>query len=558
MSERHATPATDDERVVAQLLARHMVDAADLARAQDLAGRGSERLSAVLVRLGLVADRDIAAVQAEILGLTLATAADYPDAPVLPDRLGERFLRHAGVLPLRLEAGRLLLAMVDPLDAFSRRAVEVASGLPTDPRIAVMAELEEALSRLYAEAPDGRGSATAEHLDDDIARLRDLASEAPVIRLANAILDRAAAAGASDVHIEPMANRLSLRFRLDGELREQDPPPRGLHAALVSRLKLMAGLDIAERRLPQDGRIRRAHAGREMDLRVATTPSLHGEAMVIRLLNREEVPLDLARIGLSAPPLAALRALLARPNGMILVTGPTGSGKTTTLYAALASLNRPGRKLVSIEDPIEYRLDGVTQIQVQPSIGLDFARVLRSVLRHDPDIALIGEVRDRETAEIAMQAALTGHLVLSTLHTNGAAATIGRLLEMGVADHLMAATLRGVLAQRLVRRLCLACRVPAPETAWPAGYTPSDDATPHAPSGCAACFGTGYRGRIMLAEALPVSPTIRRLILAHAEAGAIAAAGVAEGWPRMLVDGLDKVGRGETSLAEVLQATSDD
>lgn len=533
------------DALLAHLLARGLVAPDAVARARAAAAQGAEAAHVVLARLGLVSEADLAAAMALVLDLGAAAPTDFPAEPLLPDRLGVRFLRQVAVLPLRVMPDRLVLAMADPLDFYARRAVAVATGLLVEVRVALRGELEAALDRLHAEVPAAAQPDMA-GLDDDISRLRDLASEAPVIRLANAVIDRAAAAGASDIHMTPLAGRLSIRFRIDGELRETEAPPRGLHAALLSRLKLMAGLDIAERRLPQDGRIRVVHAGRELDLRVATTPSLHGESMVIRLLNREAAALDLGRLGLPAAPLAALRRLIAQPNGIVLVTGPTGSGKTTTLYAALAALNRPERKLMSVEDPVEYHLDGMIQTQVQPAIGLDFARALRAILRHDPDIVLVGEIRDRETAEIALRAALTGHLVLSTLHTNSAAATMPRLLEMGVADHLMAATLRGVVAQRLVRTLCAACRVPA-----------GSGATAHRPVGCTACHGTGFRGRAALIEVLAVTAPIRTLLMRHADAAAIEAQAVADGMRTLHDDGLDRVAAGLTTHEEVMKVADD-
>jgi general secretion pathway protein E len=534
-----STDADDDavERVLAHLVQAGALAPESLVRARAVARHGAEPIVLVLPRLGLVSDRELAAAFAAVLGVPTAAADAFPDEPVLPDRLHARFLRHVAALPLAVHGGTLLLAMADPLDEATRHAVAVATGLAVAPRCSARGEIEAAIDRLYANPATAQaGGADAAGVDDDIARLRDMASEAPIIRLANALIDRAAATGASDIHITPLAGKLSIRLRIDGALRETEAPPRGQHAALLSRLKLMAGLDIAERRLPQDGRIRVVHAGRELDLRVATTPSLHGESMVIRLLNREAAALDLDRLGLPAEPLARLRRLLAAPNGLVLVTGPTGSGKTTTLYAALASLNRTDAKLMSVEDPVEYHLEGMVQTQAQPGIGLDFARALRAILRHDPNIVLVGEIRDRETAEIAMRAALTGHLVLSTLHTNSAAASIPRLLDMGVADHLIAATLQGVVAQRLVRTLCTACRG----------------------AGCTTCHGTGLRGRAALIEVMPTSPAIRALVMARADAQCIHAQAIAEGMRPLADDGADRVAAGLTTAAEVARETRDD
>src|SRR5439155_16265504 len=301
-----------------------------------------------------------------------------------------------------------------------------------------------------------------EPAEEDVERLKDLASEAPVIRLVNQLIARAVETRASDVHLEPFSDRLRVRYRYDGVLHEVEAPPAGLHAAVVSRIKIMARLDIAERRLPQDGRIRLTVRGHEIDFRVSTVPSLHGESVVLRVLDRSAVDLDYAKLGLPDDIIQGLQDALNLPNGMVLVTGPTGSGKTTTLYTGLLQLNSVARNIITVEDPIEYQLAGINQIQVKPQIGLDFVNLLRSILRQDPNVIMIGEIRDLATAEIAVQAALTGHLVLSTLHTNSAAATVTRLRDMGVEDYLIAATLKGVLAQRLVRRLCPSCKMPEP------------------------------------------------------------------------------------------------
>jgi general secretion pathway protein E len=523
------------EALLQRLQQAGLVAADGIARARAAAQHGAEPTHLVLARLGLVSDADLADALAAQLGLPLVGSEAFPAEPVLPDRLGARFLRQAAVLPLAATDTRVALAMADPLDAYASRAVEVATARAVDVHVARRGELQAALDRLHADALPAAANDAEPALDDDVSRLRDLASEAPVIRLANALLERAAGVGASDIHITPLAGRLSIRLRVDGALAETEAPPRALHAALLSRLKLMAGLDIAERRLPQDGRIRMVHAGRELDLRVATTPSLHGESMVIRLLNREAAALDLDQLGWPADAASRLRRLLSATSGIVLVTGPTGSGKTTTLYAALAGLNRPDRKLMSVEDPIEYHLDGMVQTQAQPAIGLDFARALRAILRHDPNVVLVGEIRDRETAEIAMRAALTGHLVLSTLHTNSAAACIPRLLDMGVADHLIAATLRGVVAQRLVRTLCRACRG----------------------AGCTSCQGRGFQGRAALVEVLAVTDAIRGLVMRGADARAIHAQAVADGMRPLAEDGAARIAAGLTTAAEVAKEIDD-
>jgi general secretion pathway protein E len=388
-----------------------------------------------------------------------------------------------------------------------------------------------------------------------------MASETPVIRLVNQILSRALERRASDVHIESFENQLKIRYRIDGILYEVDPPPRQLRAAIISRLKILAQLNIAERRLPQDGRIKVKIGGKDVDLRVATIPTLYGESVVIRLLERSQIFTDLESLGYPGPMLQAFTEMISKPHGMILVTGPTGSGKTTTLYAALQKINDPGKKIITIEDPVEYQLGGVNQIPVKPQIGLTFANGLRSIVRQDPDVIMVGEIRDFETAEIAIQAALTGHLVLSTLHTNDAAGAVSRLLEMGVQDYLLASSLLGVLAQRLVRRLCSSCRKEAPFkglkvegfdgegepplTLWEAG-------------GCDSCSGTGYLGRIGIFELLPATPEICRLILQRADAASIRNLAMTQGMRLLREDGWQKVRNGVTTLSEVLRVTREE
>ncbi|MGH6891715.1 MAG: GspE/PulE family protein, partial [Dongiaceae bacterium] len=430
------------------------------------------------------------------------------------------------------------------------------------------AELEAAIDRLFgrdqaavAQLVDGAAGAEDESLDAD--RLKDLASEAPVIRLVNHLISRAIEQRASDIHVEPFEDRLRVRYRIDGILREVEAPPVRLRAAIVSRLKIMARLNIAERRLPQDGRIKIAVRGIPVDLRVATVPTMHGESVVMRLLNRDAVHLDFAALGIEGRNLEVFLTILKQPHGIVLVTGPTGSGKTTTLYASLVQLNTPERKILSVEDPIEYQLEGINQIQVKPGIGLDFAGVLRSLLRHDPDIMMVGEIRDLETAEIAVQAALTGHLVLSTLHTNSAAASITRLLDMGVREFLLTSTVNGAAAQRLVRTLCRHCRQPfrpLPELIEQLGlarYGASPDVTLYRPAGCVECGGSGYHGRTSIFEVLTVDDEIRRLILRHAETNEMQRAAVGQGMRTMYDDGMTKALAGETTVEEVLKVTRD-
>ena len=428
------------------LIARRLLDAGGLERAQRVRQASDEHLHVLLAKLGLVSEREIAMGLAELLELPLASEADYPELLPHGDRLSANFLREARVLPLADTAEGLVVAMADPLDSYAIGAMQLFAGKPVQVRVGVPADIEAALDRFFGSSAGGDvvqplGDLTDLGAEDDIQRLRDLASEAPVIRIVNRLIAKAAELRASDIHLEPSEQGLRARYRIDGVLRDMEPPPAQLRAATISRLKIMARLNIAERRLPQDGRIRLGVRGKDIDLRVATLPTMHGEAVVLRVLDRSSVALDFVSLGFEPDALRAYREALTRPNGIILVTGPTGSGKTTTLYASLIELNTPDRKLLSVEDPIEYQLDGVNQVQIKPQIGLSFAHVLRSMLRHDPDVIMIGEIRDLETAQIAIQAALTGHLVLSTLHTNNAASTLTRLLDMGVEDYLLPSTL---------------------------------------------------------------------------------------------------------------------
>ncbi len=545
------------------------LDRSGLDRALRLCESSGERLHSLLPKLGLVSERDLAGALASRLGLRLVGSGDFPEVPLLEEKLSPRFLRESHVLPLAEREGVLSLAMSDPLDGYAVDALRLISGRELELCVAEPSELEAAIERLYGPGGTGGrlveevGEAGEEALDLDVERLKDLASEAPVIRLVNQLIGRAVEARASDIHIEAFENRLRVRYRVDGVLMEVDPPPNRFRAAIVSRVKIMARLNIAERRLPQDGRIKLAIRGVPIDLRVSTIPTMHGEGVVLRVLDRQEVKLDFASLGMSGPSLDRYLEVLERPHGVLLVTGPTGSGKTTTLYASLLRLNSEDKKLLTVEDPIEYQLEGVNQIQVQPGIGLSFAHVLRSILRQDPDIIMIGEIRDVETAEIAVQAALTGHLVLSTLHTNDAAGTITRLLDMGVEDYLLTSTLNGVAAQRLVRTLCTACRRQEralPELVAQLGlerFSEGGEVALWHAVGCEACNGTGYRGRTGLVETLVVDDELRRLVLRRAEAKELQRAALAGGMLSMYEDGMMKALAGETTVEEVLRVTRD-
>ena len=552
--------AEPESKLLDVLCQRGEVDARGVERAARVAQEDGQRVDKVLIQLGLVSERGLAEAFSAFTGLPIAKSDAYKlAAPLFPDRLTARFLRAARAIPIGADGARLTLAMVDPLDRYTPNAIAAATGLSVTVVVAVPIDLDAAMERLYptdtdaADRPKGDSSAG----EADAERLKDLASEAPVIRMVNTIISRAVETGASDIHIEPFEDRLRIRYRHDGVLEEVDNPSRAFVAAITSRIKIMARLDIAERRLPQDGRIRLAVRGQDVDFRVSTIPSLHGETVVMRVLDRTAVTFDYAKLGLPPAVISRMNATFELPNGIILVTGPTGSGKTTTLYSGLLSLNAVKRKIVTIEDPIEYELPGVNQVQVQPGIGLTFATLLRHIVRQDPNVIMVGEIRDMETASIAAQAALTGHLVLSTLHTNSAAATITRLRDMGLEDYLLTAVLRGVLAQRLVRRLCTACR--RAEPAIPAvvarfGLAPqAGSAHPtlwHA-VGCEHCRQTGYRGRLAVAEFLLPDATIEQLIYNRADHMEIERAAVAGGMVTMFRAGLNAALAGETTIEEV-------
>ncbi|MCX6598624.1 MAG: ATPase, T2SS/T4P/T4SS family, partial [Acidobacteria bacterium] len=446
-------------RLGERLIAKGLLTAEDLGRGLELQReRPGDKIGRILVDLGFVAQRDVLVALSEQLSLPLVSLTDA--APEV-DGLTERYLGTAKAIPYALDEDTLTLtlAMADPMDFETIAAVRLATGFRVTPVIAAEGEIAEALARQFGERRLDPAQLTDAEASEDLEHLRDMASEAPVIRLVNAMVARAVEKRASDIHLEPFEKEFRVRFRVDGVLQEQEPPPRELKAAVISRVKLMAKMNIAERRLPQDGRIKTKTLGREVDLRVSTLPTLYGESVVMRLLDRSATGLyDLRSLGFDDRMLDRMTYFTSLSHGIFLVTGPTGSGKSTTLYSALKRINQTDKKIITIEDPVEYQMDGINQIHVNGQIGLTFASGLRHIVRQDPDVIMVGEIRDRETADVAIRAALTGHFVYSTLHTNDAPSSIARLTDMGVENYLIVSSLTAVLAQRLVRVICTQCR----------------------------------------------------------------------------------------------------
>lgn len=508
---------------------------------------------------------DFADKIAEFFQLPRVSLPDLLAAPALVKQFSPRFLREMMVFPYRSADGTVMLAIADPSDSAAARAAVIVLGEEVTVSIASFEDIETVLNqRLIDEeiAPSKGGDATGAR-EDDIESLRDLASGAPVVRAVNDLLEKAVELRASDIHIEPFRTGLVVRMRVDGLLRNIPVVASVLPQAIISRVKILAGLNIAERRLPQDGAARAQIGRSEIDLRVAIMPTQHGESAVIRLLPKETGLLAIEKLGFSLPDEAKLRELLMLPHGMIVVTGPTGSGKTTTLATMLSVLNEPTRKILTIEDPVEYELQGINQSQAKPAIGLTFATALRSFVRQDPDVIMVGEIRDSETAQIAIHAALTGHLVLTTLHTETAAAAVPRLLDLGVEGFLLKSTLRAVIAQRLVRQLCDRCKTQRK-------LSPVDFATDprygavglkvgeaiFEPGKCERCGGTGYRGRVGVFEVLQVTQDVRHLINVQTDSISIDRAAMQAGMTTMVEDGVAKCRAGVTSPAEILRVTT--
>lgn len=550
-----ATPEAATDPLCAYLIAQHLLRPSDLDRATLLAQQSRTRLPAVLTRLGLIPERQLADSFAAALGVTLAVEPLEPLAE-MPPTLNPRFLRLHHCVPLRLDDSGLVAATSDPGNELLRSGLGFALGCHVELQAAPESSIARALAQMERDTDQtlpGSAADNALSLRADKDRLQDAGSDAPVVRLVQRLITEAVYQGASDIHVEALPRAVVVRFRIDGDLRVAEEVADTYAAPLVSRIKVMAGLDIAEKRLPQDGRIRTAVDGETLDIRVSTTPTVHGEGVVMRLLGRSSVTLDLDLLGLSKTALQDLKSVLGQPHGIILITGPTGSGKTTTLYAALERLKSPTSKILTVEDPVEYVIPGVNQVQVKPDIGLTYASALRAFLRQDPDILLVGEIRDKETADIAIRAALTGHLVLSTLHTNTALGAFTRLIDMGVEPFLLASTVRLTAAQRLVRKLCAHCKTARATTAAEAtqfaAHGVNAPSEMYEPLGCAACTMSGYKGRIPVIETVPVTPALAEAVRVDASESALIRAIAA---PDTLTrHALELAAAGTTSLDEV-------
>jgi general secretion pathway protein E len=543
-------------RLGERLIQKGLLDAEDLERALELQKERGDKIGKILVDLGFVAPRDVLLTLSEQLGLPLLTADDFPPDAIDLERITAKYMRQFRFVPVSVEDSTVTLAMGDPLDFETLATVRRFTGLDVRTALAAERDVLEALDRYYGEEQKREEALAGAEGEDsaDIEHLRDMASEAPVIRLVNTMISQALDRRASDIHIEPFEKDFRIRYRIDGVLHEQDPPPRELKAAVTSRIKLMARLNIAERRLPQDGRIKIKVMGHEVDLRVSTLPTLYGESVVMRLLDRSAGDFyDLGRLGFDEHMLGRMEFYTQLPHGIFLVTGPTGSGKSTTLYSALKRINGPDKKIITIEDPVEYQMDGINQIHVNPQIGLTFAAGLRHIVRQDPDVIMVGEIRDRETADIAIRAALTGHFVYSTLHTNDAPSAITRLTDMGVENYLITSSVVAVLAQRLVRCICEQCRAKDEMIDGPDGRRIQS----WRGTGCETCMGTGYRGRVAIFELMELYEDLRKLIMRDADAGELTVAARKHGMQSLREDGWEKVERGVTTVDEVIRVTQE-
>ena len=566
LGEPETARGTGGDRIAEILIAEGKITRAQIDEARGMRRRDGLKLGQVLLSAGYVDATDLAKATAKKLRLEFVELTEKDvdrNAALLVDR---KVLRKHGVLPLRIEEGRLVVAMSDPTNFYAIEDLTMISGYPITPVVAVESEIQRIFNTVYALGEDvsrlleeASGPSGDDHGEVELGGDVD-ADNAPIVRLVGSILQRAVGEGASDVHVEPRAGELTVRLRVDGVLREVMSVPPKLQSGVIARLKILADLDIAERRLPQDGRFSVKLGSQKIDLRVAVLPTVFGEKVVLRLLDTANVQVDLGRLGFAPEALRRYARIFRRPYGTLLVTGPTGSGKSTTLYATLEELNSPEKNIITVEDPVEYRMPGINQVHVNPKVGLTFASGLRSILRADPDVVMIGEIRDQETAKISVEAALTGHLVLATLHTNNAPAAVTRLTDMGVEPFLTASAVDCVIAQRLARRLCKRCKRPTEVSRevlsglrFPFESFPLEGACFYEAVGCDRCSGTGYRGRIGIYELMVLTDELRELVLRRVSTDEISRAAEESGMARLREDGLVKAAQGVTTIEEILR-----
>ncbi len=567
-------------RLGEMLIKESLITADQLRQAVDHQKKQGGRLGTALIKLGFVKDDDITSVLSRQYGVPSINLKYYDVDPTVIKLIPQDTAIRYQIVPLSRVGSTLTIAMTDPTNVFAMDDIKFMTGFNVEPVVASESAINEAISKFYGDVQNTEELSkvmkdlTGEESDDlelaaeeqemNLAELERAAEEAPIIKLVNLVLTNAVKHGASDIHIEPYEKELRVRFRVDGILQEVMGPPLKLRDAITSRVKIMAKLDISEKRLPQDGRImikyRKDGRIKELDFRVSTVPTLHGEKIVMRLLDKENLRLDMTKLGFEQESLTKFERAILRPYGMVLVTGPTGSGKTNTLYSSIARLNTPETNIMTAEDPVEFQLSGINQVQMKEQIGLNFAAALRAFLRQDPNIILVGEIRDFETAEIGVKAALTGHLVLSTLHTNDAPSTISRLMNMGIEPFLVATSVNLICAQRLVRRICSDCKEPLeiPQQALlDAGYTPDEagKTTIYHGRGCAKCNKGGYKGRVGLYEVMEINDELRELVLVGASAIELKKKALEQGMITLRRSGLTKVALGQTTLEEVLRET---
>jgi len=563
----------NSEKQLGQILViQGKLDADDLELALREHHKTGERLGTILVKMGLVSEEDVLRALAEQLQLPFVRLSEVQIPKEVIEKIPAKIVSHYNLVPLEQSNGTLRVAVSDPLDVHTLDDLRLILKTEVEPVVALPKDINEAIKRYYGIGADTveeliqeQGTETTIEVDRTIEDIDEMAEDASIVRFVNQIIAEAIADRATDIHVEPFEQELRIRYRIDGMLYEAAIPPsiKRFQSAIISRIKIMADMNIAERRLPQDGKIKVRVQDKDYDLRVSTLPTPYGESISIRILSRDSDLISLDRLGLDEYHLKILRRMIQKPHGIIFVTGPTGSGKSTTLYAALTEINTVDKKILTVEDPIEYRIPGVTQVQVNPQIDLTFARVLRTMLRQDPDVIMVGETRDPETAQAAIRAALTGHLVFSTLHTNDAAGAVSRLLDMGIEPFLVASSVEGLIAQRLVRLLCPECKVP---------YTPSPeviarlrvnkldttDAQFMRPAGCEKCRYTGFRGRTAIYEIIKITEDLKQMIVARRPSNEIKQQAIANGMRTIREDGWIKVRQGLTTIDEVLRVTMED